>query len=172
MDTVLITRLYITKKAEKRYFSVRLPRDAKKIIAVETGVFAKNAFTASEVNYQQENWIRCYRNRVMGLLKIQSTGNANVFYASEVVERERNIGWADFTKEYYPVIKQQGDGRDYEHPLRFWTSEPWIYGCNVAEPVKVDSESNAFMGLYKDEYGKIMDVDIEYTVQVYVWYEV
>jgi hypothetical protein len=176
METVNITRFNIGKKGEARYFNVRLAPDAKKIIAIETGVFFKHPLTSSEVNYQQEKWIRCYRNRVMGLLKIQGTGKANVFYATEIIEKERNTGMADYSIEYYPVPKipvPNADGRDYANPVRYWSSEPWTHGKGmVADPVQIECGCNSFTGYYKDEYGKAMNADIEYTVQVYVWYEV
>lgn len=176
MEKVYTTRITVKKKAETRYFSIRLPRDAQRIIAVEASVRLKNQISASEVNWQQDAWIKLLRNRVMGQLKIQATGLPDVFYAAEIKERDRNTGQGDCSKEYYNVSKvpvAYADGRDYGNPVSYWLTEPWTHGgSRLADPVDIEYHNQILTGYYRDEYGKAMKADTEYTVQVYLWYEI
>lgn len=175
MERVHISRLYITRKGETRYFNVRLPRNTERIIAIETGLYMNNQISVSEVNWQHDLWIKYVRTRTMGLLKIQATGLPNIFYATEIKERERNTGQCDPSKEYYPIAKlpvANVDGRDYLNPVKYWATEPWTHGSSrLADPVDIICPGQSLTGYYRDEYGKAMKTDVEYLVQVYIWYK-
>jgi hypothetical protein len=177
-ENLAIQTIRITKKEEARYFTVRLPKEVKRIIGIETGlrvISVTNPLQLPKSCY----WLDIPRSSIAGTLKLQSTDRTNVFYSKDILKSEHSLPQGDFSFKYYPpAIKNPKDpalqtDRDYHNPFQFWKPQPWTHNGLVEEETILFTPSSALInGLYTDDWGKADNQDIEYVVTVYIWYEV
>ena len=93
-------------------------------------------------------------NSLVGELKLQSSDDSNVFYATNVSDHSVKEGL-----EKVPTVN-------------FITENIWTHGCKrELEKVLVDGNTTVLAGLYKDKLGEMLKFDVSYDVFVYVWYK-
>ena len=174
-EQVVITPVTITKAGQIKHFQIKLPKTAKRIIGVEIGgrllVDSKERVYLSAVAISPEITAEAMpvmaelmaasverptafkRNTLIGELKLQSCEEANIFYAGHW-QTDNNLGYGDFSQN------------------RFWQPAPFTHQAMAfEETVIVDADSTIIQGVYKDHVGKQRKQDINYLVNVYVWYQ-
>jgi hypothetical protein len=183
-ERVIIKPISITKKGEIQFFQIRIPRDAERIIGIETGL-SRTGKGFSEYVRRGEIYaaaalapvaaqvvaikvpvpvpaprntgfpVRFQRDSLIGELKLQSLEKANVFFSEDVYESDRNIGFADFSA------------------TRFFEPSPWTHEFKrFEETVVVNGITTLVGGYFKDRIGEQFKTNLSYQVNVYVWYEV
>lgn len=184
-EQVVIAPITITKTGQIKHFQIKLPKTAKRIIGVEIGgrllvgnkekditpipileVAVKNgeemisilppiAVAMPEIAelISAERATAFKRNTFIGELKLQSCEEANIFYAGHL-QTDNNLGYGDFSQN------------------RFWKINPFTHQAMAfEETVIVDADSTIIQGVYKDSIGKQRQQDVNYLVNVYVWYQ-
>lgn len=173
-EQVVITPITITKAGQIKHFQIKLPKTAKRIIGVEIGgrllTNNKEKVALSFVEVSSEIMVEVIpvmaelipaverptafkRNTFIGELKLQSCEEANIFYAGHL-QTDNNLGYGDFSQN------------------RFWKINPFTHQAMAfEETVIVDADSTIIQGVYKDHIGKQRKQDVNYLVNVYVWYQ-
>ena len=173
-EQVVITPITITKAGQIKHFQIKLPKTAKRIIGVEIGgrllTNSKEKIALSVVEVSPEMMVEVMpimaelapaverptafkRNTFIGELKLQSCEEANIFYAGHL-QTDNNLGYGDFSQN------------------RFWKINPFTHQAMAfEETVIVDADSTIIQGVYKDYIGKQRKQDVNYLVNVYVWYQ-
>lgn len=94
------------------------------------------------------------RNSLVGELKLQSSDDSNVFYATNVSDHSVN------------------EGLDKAPSVNFIVENVWTHGYKrKLEKVLVDGNTTVLAGLYKDRLGEMLKSDISYDVFLYLWYK-
>jgi len=157
-EGVIITKISIKQKGERKHFQIKLPMDTKFIIGVEYGgrLIDKPETVVVEPGPDDGGHTPTFfkRNQLIGELKLQSCEEANWFYSADVLANDVNLGLADFSKAGFPV-------NDFSHGNK-----------RTEEIVKIDAESTIIQGWYLDALGKSVNADLKYEVNVYVWINV
>ena len=177
IQDVIIQQLNITKLGEQHYFQINVPRSAEAIVGVEVGAFINQSFNAPNNTPSNRFFIR--RNRVIGEVRLQMPNQANFFYSSEIVSEDKNIGTDDI-----PSFRSTNNGRiSYRRSLNNPPPPPPIILNN---PLKSFQHTHGYRkevdeiltcneriiyGCYKDIIAKSTQVDLNYTIQVYIWYQ-
>ena len=156
-EDLKIEKIRITRKGERNYFQVKLPRYAEVIIGIESDASFSKAVALSSVDKDYRLMIR--RSRVLGQIQLQTNDTSNFFYSDELVQEDIN----DFFTPMSPTEAKTG------HPL--WNSKTFFAGrMKELDEVKIGDEKVIY-GCYKDIVGEAEGKDIEYTVLIYVWYQ-
>ncbi len=157
-EGVIITKIGIKQKGERKHFQIKLPKDTKFIIGVEYGgrLIDRPEMVVIEPRPRDEGHFTPFfkRNELIGELKLQSCEEANWFYSADVLANDVNLGLGDFSQSGFPV-------NDFSHGNK-----------RTEEIVKIDAESTIIQGWYLDVLGKTKNRDIKYEVKVYVWINV
>jgi hypothetical protein len=152
-EKVIIEELSISKKGQLNMFQILIPSDAKHIIGFETNAIGLILNDVPVFGGLPTGLLKFQHSEVIGEVRIQSCGKSNLFYSDEVCFNDLNIGFADFT--------QTGE----------WISSQWIKGVKREEDIVLVDECCAVLqGNYKDIIGTTSNVDLVYTVKVYLWY--
>jgi hypothetical protein len=199
MENVTVHTIPITKKGEWKYFQVRLPKDAKKIIGIETGLIITDELpadteVASDIvvmqrsslisidpgliaeppkNFEDGKRFGIERNRLMGELKLQSLDTANIFYTKDIVEEDRNIG-NDAIRiiNNTPPAERRMAFLKVDPPPDLWQPMfPFTHGCKLEEDGLLMLHNPVIAGIYKDAIGKAYNLDINYKVMLYIWHD-
>lgn len=178
-EKVLIYPVTVRKKGEVKSFQIILPEDARRIIGIETTVkdldvlitpggfggeplaapgegfggegFAAFGVFAAPAAQHHFHWGQTY---LAGYLKLQSCERANIFYAGDVRLTDNNLGYGNFSQ------------------TNFFRHRAWTHGYRREEDVVCVNECcSVIQGTYTDAAGLRLNVDAQYTVKVYVWYE-
>lgn len=162
---VIIKEIAITKQGEIRNFQIKLPKNVKRIIAVETDVLMLSALDipipaavgvglplpGGEAQAHYLRWT-AKTNPVLGKLKLQSMERANIFFEA----------WLHFM--YYDGGM---DERGRIFPVSPYTLNANWYPKKVFAPL----ETTIVKGFYEDNIGKRLATDLNYTIKVFVWVE-
>jgi hypothetical protein len=152
-EKVIIEELSIIKKGQLNMFQLSVPADAKRIIGFETNATGLVLNDVPIFGGLPAGTLKFQGSKVIGELRVQSCGRSNLFFTTEVCFNDLNIGFADYT--------QTGE----------WTSTQWIKGGKREEDVVMIDECCAVLQCnYKDIIGTTSNVDLVYTVKVYLWY--
>lgn len=175
-EEVIIQSIRITKKKEQAFFQVKLPRDANKIIGIETGLNVESALPVF-VPYAQGNANFIRQNRLIGRLQLRASGKPNLFYAKEIFDKDINLGVNELK-----VVPDKIERRLIE-PLRLKGDDVpddgnnfndftiWSHGTKREEdPVDVCG-CQLINGQFKDAVGDYYNIDIQYRVMLYIWIE-
>lgn len=169
-EQVIITPIIIAKAGQVKHFQIKLPKTSKRIIGVELGgrlltqtkenvlvpqamleVVAKENELSAVAASERDTGFK--RNTVIGELKLQSCEEANIFYAGHL-QSDNNMGYGDFSQN------------------RFWRVNPFTHQAMAFEEVViVDAESTIIQGVYKDRLGEQQETNVNYLVNVYLWYQ-
>jgi hypothetical protein len=156
IQDLLIHTLHIRKKGQRDYFQVSIPRNAHRLIGIETGLFNKSATSIKETS--SPNYRMPFRRSVLyGELRMQSPEVTNFFYASELVQDDANIGIEDF------------DNRDDRIGTFLPSTQASHGGRKEIDELDV-CPTNIICGFYKDIIGERDNENYEYTVLVYLWF--
>lgn len=173
IQEVIVQKLHISKMGEQHYFQMNVPRLAEKIVGVEIGAFFQSKISRREE--EQYHFLHAKRNILLGEVTLQTSNQPNFFYAAEIVQEDKNIGADDFLKN----IKRWGqNNRSLElpyipvEPKPFWKSEQFSHGGRKELDEILINEERSIYGRYKDVIGKNDGYNYNYTVLLYVWYQI
>lgn len=151
LEQVILNRLVINRPKQVRMFQVRLPRQTRELIGVETGlrwISGVPVVAPSELlPWKLPMLIKA--NTHIGELRLQSPDQGNIFYSQEIVLNNNN-DYADFTSQYFT---------------------PQNYNQLKAEedPVRIGGKATVLFGCYKDQLADSIPTPFEYAVTVYTW---
>lgn len=93
------------------------------------------------------------KNEKAGTLSLQSPNATDIFYQCEAYREDKNIGFGDFT-------------------LSSETVSEWLKGRKrIASEVLIVTESPILEAYYKDTWGEYFSKDINYQLNIIIWYE-
>lgn len=165
METLTAYPISITKQGEWKYFQVRLPKDATKIIGIETGFIVKDEIPKDVPEGISERF-GVQRNRLMGELKLQSLDTANIFFAKDIIEQDRNMD-----SDAIRITEPPNPRRIITPPPVIWEpSFPWKHGNKMEEDGLLMLHNPVIAGIYKDAIGKHYGYAIHYKVMLYIWH--
>lgn len=199
MERVTAHIIPIKRKGEWNYFQVRLPKDAKKIIGIETGLKIQdeqlNVFE-EEVNpasppIERASLIKIQpafflddgdptnerfaigRNTLMGELILQSLDDANIFYAKEIWADDRNMNNDDIVINNYQLpAERMVPLLRVAPPPDLWQPDfPWKHSGKLEEDGILLCHNPVIAGIYKDAIGKEYETDFVYKVLLYIWHD-
>ena len=152
IENVILHTLYITREAELQHFQMVLPSDAAEIIGVETAIANVQPVNAWQTNQSQQ--FQFMRNELFGELRLQVCNKANWFYATEIVEQDNHINYADYTNN------------------NFWKSKDWTHRHErFVEEIKVKTASSLLLGMFKEKWMEQHHEQLTYEVKIYLWYK-
>jgi len=149
---VIINRLVIDRPKQVRMFQVKLPRQTQSVIGVETGIRWINGVPLAPppevLPWKLPTTIQA--NTYIGDLKLQSTEQGNIFFASDLVLNNNN-DYADFTSQYLVP-------KNYTNQFK-----------TEKDPVMIGGKATVLFGCYKDNLADTILTPFKYIVSVYVW---
>lgn len=146
-----IHTLHITETTNLEHFQFSLPRDAGKIIGIRTTV---SGIIQSLPKDEMNGTLVHERQRVLGELKLQVLQSADWFYAESVMNMERNLGAADYSRTGFQV-----------QPTTHGGKQSFTYA-------EMDLQHHIIIGVYQDLINENLNTPFAYHVNVYVWYDV
>lgn len=171
MERVTAHIINITRRGEWNYFQVRLPKDARKIIGIETGLKLIDEIP-DEYYGAYEARFRIRRNELIGDIKLQSLDDANIFYAKEIWADDRNAN-ADSVviNDYSPPAERRIAFLKVDPPDLWQPDFPWMHSSKLEEDGVLLCHNPIITGVYKDAVGKKYETDFSYKVLLYIWYD-
>lgn len=120
--------------------------------AIGTGeCFGPGPVTVPVVQYDPLFTVR--RNEKAGTLSLQSPDATDIFYQCEAYREDRNISYGDFT------LSDEMVGE-------------WLKGKKrIAAEVQIATESPILEAYYKDTWGDYHGKDLNYQLNIIIWYE-
>ena len=169
-DTI-VKKLAITKKEERHYFQINVPRQAEKIVGVELSAFFNTVMNVNDNSQATDTWLGIKRNKVLGDVQLQTTCQPNFFYAAALVEQDANLRIMDFRKP-------ANSHTDLLVPFFFtpqinyyWKSQQYTHGGRKElDEILIDDERTIY-GCYTDMIGATVKQRINYTVTIYIWFQ-
>lgn len=89
-EQVIIQAISISKRGQQNFFQVKLPRDAHKIVGIETGLNVLNVSGYFIPAQELSKLVR--RNNLMGVVQLRVSEKPDIFYSKEIFEKDINIG--------------------------------------------------------------------------------
>ena len=172
IQDVVVQRLQITKKGERHYFQINVPRQAEKIVGVELGAFLNTAVVLADRSLSANNWLSIKRNKQIGEVQLQTSNQPNFFYSGELIQEDANIGIADFIntgKSEEVVVRQLKV--DPPPSKNYWKSRQFTHGGRRELDEILIDEQRTIYGCFKDVIGEAEGKNIDYTVLIYVWFQ-
>ena len=152
IENVIIHTLFITREAELQHFQMVLPSDVAEIIGVETAI--ANVRPLNDWQTVQPERFQFIRNELFGELRLQVCNKANWFYATEIVEQDNHLNYADYTN------------------TNFWQPKDWTHHYEkYVEEISVAIESQLLLGVFKEKWMEQHHEQLTYEVKIYLWYK-
>jgi hypothetical protein len=162
-EKVVIQKVPIAVVGQVEYFQVKIPRDAKRIIGIETTSSAvepimgiggiHGAGGGGGIPHINLLGLIFTPSPFLGELRLLSCGKTNLFYAADIYQQDANIGQGDYSASPY------------------FTPSDWSHGIKHEEDeVNEDGEATLLKGIFKDKQDP-SGLTYTYTVGIYVWYE-
>lgn len=150
-DRVLVSTISIDKPGQIKLFQVKLPRETEIVRGIETNLkWISGNFPNPPA--PPIEWILPFsinRNLLLGEVKLQGCGKANIFYTSDV------------------SINLTGDFGDFSS--RHWKPQAHSHqSVNYEEDVRVMGGETLLQGIFKNKLGDL-GAPYSYRVNVYVW---
>ena len=166
-EQVIIQAISISKRGQQNFFQVKLPRDAHKIVGIETGLNVLNVPGYFIPAQELSKLVR--RNNLMGVVQLRANTKPDVFCSKEIFERDINIG-ADEVK-IIPSLIRKDEKIDPPDGNRFDYFTHWTHGAKREEDPLDVCGCTVVNGLYKDSIGEYFQTDVNYEVMLYIWIE-
>lgn len=174
---VIIKEVQVTKQGEIKNFQIKLPKNVRRVIAIETDVRVDSkveGFSTGEIKPTPKfetipvreigieadgrlsapflSWT-LQKNPVTGKLKLKSMERTYIFY-----------------EEWLHFILFNGGVPDMTMGM-FARSPISLNKNRTAKKVDVPVTTTIVNGIYEDTLGKFLQHDITYTIKVFVWVE-
>jgi len=154
MEKVATAEISINQRSQIKHFQFILPQDAVRIIGVEHNVWMEKPF--SDLILETNDPFFYNLNQMMGVLKLQTCDNTNIFYNRDVRLDIYGFSLADFSTLWQPKCFSH-QGKKAEDPISIPVSSPIVYGY--------------FKDQMNEDIFDISDIAWCYRITVYLWYE-
>lgn len=151
MEQVFVAEHRIKRANEVKYFQMTLPEDALAIIGIECSVRLKENFNLAHP--ASNGAFEFARNQKVGELKLQSCNDSNIFYSTDVNLDTNGFAMADFNADFAPNC--------YTHQSK-----------KTEDVINVPVNAAVIYGLFKDHLIADVAEPWEYTIKLYVWYDI
>ncbi len=166
-EQVIIQAISISKRGQQNFFQVKLPRDAHKIVGIETGLNVLNVSGYFIPAQELSKLVR--RNNLMGVVQLRVSEKPDIFYSKEIFEKDINIGAGEIKIIPPPVMMErkvdQPDGNSFDYFTH------WTHGTKREEDPLNICDCSVINGQYKDAIGEYFQTDVSYKVLLYIWIE-
>ncbi len=132
----------ITKPSEIYHFQIKLPRNVKRVLAIDYDVFMKDGLIIED---------EVVLNPSLGRIKLQSMEGSHVFYSDW-------INALDF---------QQSINVESTYPFK---ADTWQYKTEPKK-VRVQSKTTIIKGIYEDRLIKILNKPFTYQIKIDIWFQ-
>lgn len=177
-EEVIIQSIRISKKKEQLFFQVKLPRDTKRIIGIETGLVIESVLPAFAPLIQTDAALMRQR-RLIGCLQLRTFGKPDLFYATEIFERDINLGIGEV--KLFPAPPKEKVLPDEPEPVKgevpaidsnnFSDHNIWTHGTKREEDPLSICGCTLINGQFKDAIGEYYNLPFVYNVILYIWIE-
>jgi hypothetical protein len=190
-EKVAIAQVPITLKGEMKYFQLRLPRDAERIIGIETTI-SRMGKGFWEFVHRRENLtapVQAANPKVEASAKLVVVApaptpkpapkgdgfNGGFQFRRDILIGELKLQSLEkenvfFSDDIYESDQNLGYG---DFSARFFSPEPWTHGKKREENrVLVDAVTTIVKGVFQDRIGEHFRQNLSYQVNVHVWYKV
>ena len=186
-EKVIVQRLHINKAGEHHYFQINVPREAEKVVGIQSGVSMLTNVFLQDRSLSSNHWLSIKRDKLIGEIQMQTANSSNFFYRGEVVQEDINVGVTDFIQPPRPVVSEFEDVLLPHSALEdnissvlhfekrrgiiknYWRSHQFTHGSKTALDVVMIDNQNVIYGCFKDVIGRTEQKNISYIIQVYVW---
>lgn len=149
-EKAIVTEIQVDKRFAWVHFQVKLPRDAKRMIGIETGMSMQENYGGGLAFPAFPERFTISRNLPVGELSLQGLMPANQLYKTDIQERDLSTGFGDF-------CLTEG-----------FQSENWSQGTKREEEnIEVEISNRTLIGQFRD----MGTIPIPYTVKVVIWYK-
>jgi len=155
-EKVILTSFAITQVGQIQGFQVKIPRDAKRIIGIESSVSKRILMPAPGGGGGGgigSLFVSVNPNPIMGEFKLQSSGDANIIFADTIYSDDANIGQGDFS------ATMQFPPKDFTHLYKPMETE-----------ANEDGSATLIKGIYTDKQNPVNQT-YTYNTNIYVWVE-
>lgn len=170
-EQILVTEVTITKAGQIKLFQIKLPKTAKRIIAVDTDIrllqtligvphpgvpgVIEPASDKGAVGSARELIpnLDFKPSQAVGELLLQSLEKANIFYSTIVRMDEANGGFGDASAGLFPASPYVNKGK------------------MTPKKVNLNCNTTLIQAMFKDRFGAALKADVNYTLKVFVWVE-
>lgn len=169
---VIIKEIRITRQGEIKNFQIKVPKNATRIIAIDTDVRINPKRFSAERGKPEQSPVEASAgvsiegnskqpylfwnpgvNPPLGKLKLRSRERTNIFYEH----------WLHFI---------QFNGGIPNMSMELFNLNPASLNKNtLPKTVDVPKETTLINGLFEEYFGKLIKQDIDYTIKVFVWIE-
>ena len=176
---LIVEEVVIQKQGEVNFFQIRLPKNAIRILGIETDVLMESALetdasstgsgshggaggtmpdgtvggTAPDVNRHPSLKWTSNSNPVVGKLKLQSMDRNNIFFETWIPFVFLNASLPDMSYGLFP------------------RSPYSLIVPSKPKPIGIPCSNSVINGLFTDAIGSAKNADIRYRVKVFVWVE-
>lgn len=170
-ESVIVTKLSIKLKGERKHFQIKLPSDIKSVIGIEYSVRVIDMWPLPPVEPPREIEdptgviivipaeddshiaikTRYKPNQFVGELRLQSYDLLNWFYAADVFANDVNLNLTDVSDLNFRI-------KEYTHGIP-----------RHEEIMIIPGVSTLIQGWFLDAMGKQYDQNLRYEVGIYVW---
>lgn len=182
-EKVIVTKLLITQAGQIKHFQVKIPHDAQRIIGIEltaryasmqiiqpqpigiyVGFSAPSSYSfKSMLSLGSGDIFQITPDLLLGDVNLQSCEKTNIFFSGDVFFGDENLGYGDFTA------------------MPRFSPSPATHGYKREEyETGAKGETTILKGIYRDRQQGVQGginsltgpIFFQYTVGVYVWYEI
>jgi hypothetical protein len=177
---VIIEEMRITRQGEIKNFQIKIPKNTKRIIAIDTDVrintqipglisggvrSTKEAYASAVLASESSSSDSTYRSKLpyliwnprvnppLGKLKLRSRERTNIFYEEWLHFIQFNAGIPDMSIRLFDL-----------HPAS-------LNKNNAPKKVDVPSDTTLINGLFEEYFGKLIRRDLDYSIKIFVWLE-
>lgn len=155
-EEATVHSLFITRKGERIYFQISLPRDTKTIIGLEYGYIKKEMeqpVSRDAGGDPGEVPVSVFSNKVIGRLSLSCSGREGLFYQGDLTENRNN-----FLHEQVASI--------------VFEPSPWTHSRKKEETgFCVDGCNRVIEGFFEDSFADDYFIRFEYVLNLYLWTE-
>ena len=147
---IITTKVQVARKGAQVYFTVALPKDTLYIGRIETGLSAVN-------------WVKTANSPAItgvlaGTLQLQGMEEPNICYTTDIL-----FGGSPLDNKLLGFIDDE-----VNEPIMSYALLPFV-AAQKREPEQIRFVNNYMLyGYYRDEIGLQSQMDISYTVNVYL----
>lgn len=150
LSSVLSSNILIRKQGQRVSFQIKLPRDAVRIVGIETCIRSRycRAFMP---------WMRDY---TAGLLTFQAPATTDICYSSYVAVEQSTLLPTDLGYQYFKA------------GFRDWSeiAVSTVAQSTAKEPDLLDIVAPAVLtGQYVDKWGVTLDRNLTYRLSIHLW---
>jgi len=174
-EKVIVTPLRIIAAGQICHFQVKIPRDAKRIIGIETGLL----YSPPQVE-APPGIFQFTQDTFLGDVRLQSCEDTNIFFAEDIYFRDNNLGFGDFAAalSHLPRLPETYSYKREEFVINTAGTTTIIKGIYRDRQQGTNTGGGGEDSLQTTTISTINHITtvntntfLAYTVNIYLWYE-